>query len=299
MHRRVTSALAAAALVLGAVAAEAQQTTSSQRIPVRKDTYGRTTTESGGQVANEQARLDSIRADSIAAAERARQDSLMALERARQDSLAAIERARQDSIAAVERARQDSIARAEEARRQEELRRQEMMARWGNGLYFGIGGGTQFLQGYLDDVFSKGFNATGFVGWQPLGSPLGLRFDLTYDQLRGTDIDTEGGEVNVDDMRLISGLAEATMRFGSPMSAVRPYLIGGGGVHHFQNYDVSGGSGGASDDASSTRAGVNGGLGLQFMIGRANMFVESRYMHVFTKEEASKFIPVIVGFNFF
>ena len=275
MHHRVTSALAAAALVLGAVAAEAQTTTSSQRIPVRKDTYGRTTTESGGQVANEQARLDSLRADSIAAAERARQDSL-----------AALERARQDSLAAIERARQDSIARAEEARRQEELRRQQMMARWGNGMYFGLGGGTQFLQGYLDDAFSKGFNATGFVGWQPMNSPLGLRFDVTYDHMRGTDIDTGLGEVEVEDMRLISGLAEATMRFGSPMSMVRPYLIGGGGVHHFQNYDVSGGSGGESDDASSTRAGENGGAGLQFMIGRAYLFVESRYMHVFTMEEA-------------
>ena len=299
MHHRVTSALAAAALVFGAVAAEAQQTTSSQRIPVRKDTYGRTTTESSGQVANEQARLDSIRADSIAAAERARQDSLAALERARQDSIMAVERARQDSLAAIERARQDSIARAEEARRQEELRRQEMMARWGNGMYFGLGGGTQFLQGYLDEAFSKGFNATGFVGWQPMNSPLGLRFDLTYDHLRGTDIDTGLGEVEVEDMRLISGLAEATFRFGSPMGTVRPYVIGGGGVHHFQNYDVSGGSGGESDDESSTRAGVNGGLGVQFMLGRANLFVESRYMHVFTKDEASKFIPLIVGFNFF
>ena len=299
MHYRVTTALAAAALVLGAVAAEAQTTTSSQRIPVRKDTYGRTTTESGGQVANEQARLDSLRADSIAAAERARQDSLAALERARQDSLAAIERARQDSLAALERARQDSIARAEEARRQEELRRQQMMARWGNGMYFGIGGGTQFLQGYLDDAFSKGFNATGFVGWQPMNSPLGLRFDLTYDQMRGTDIDTGAGEIDIEDMQLISGLAEATMRFGSPMSSMRPYIIGGGGIHHFRNYDVSGGSGGESDDASSTRGGVNGGVGLQFMLGRANLFVESRYMHVFTKEEASKFIPLIVGFNFF
>ena len=70
MHHRVTTALAAAALVLGAVAAEAQTTTtgatSSQRIPVRKDTYGRTTTESGGQVANEQARLDSLRAANLA-----------------------------------------------------------------------------------------------------------------------------------------------------------------------------------------------------------------------------------------
>lgn len=293
MHRRVTSALAAAALVLGAAAAGAQQTTSSQRIPVQKDTYGRTTTESGGQVASQQARADSIRADSIAAAERARQDSLAALERARQDSLAAIERARRDSIAAVERARQDSIARAEEARRQEELRRQEMIARWGNGMYFALSGGATIPQGQLGEIWDAGFGATGSVGWQRGDSPFGVRLDAAYNQLRGA---TQGDGTDIGDIHIFSGLADLMLRFGSPMSRVRPYLIGGGGIHHFSNFDINDAG---NADGSTTDFGVHGGGGLQFMMGRSNVFVESRWMHVFTSGEKAEFVPIVIGLNFF
>src|SRR5256885_15363401 len=79
------------------------RTTSSERIPIKK--------ESGGEVA-----VPTVNQDSIAAAERARQDAIAAAaERARLDSIARVEQMRRDSIAAAERRRQDSIAAAQRA----------------------------------------------------------------------------------------------------------------------------------------------------------------------------------------
>ena len=55
-----------------------------------------------------------------------------------------------------------------------------IVRRYGNGFYFGIGGGTSVPTGAIRDAYDPGFNVTVPIGWDaPLG-PLGLRLDLSY-----------------------------------------------------------------------------------------------------------------------
>lgn len=266
--------------------------TSSQRIPVRKDASGTTTTESSGAIARPNA--DSLaHADSIAAADRARQDSIANVERMRQDSIANAERMRQDSIANAERMRADSIARADSLMRAAELRRR--MA--GAGLYFQIGGGASIPRGNFDNFFDRGYNVTGSLGWQPAVSPLGIRFDVGYDRFNST-----GATGSSDKPSVWSGLAEATLK-APHWWAVQPYLIAGGGVSRFSNYGntptyMTSIGGTTSSGATMTKGQWNAGGGIGFGVGTARLFVESRYMHVATPNNATSFVPVIVGLSF-
>jgi hypothetical protein len=305
MHHKMSSAFAlgiGAALVFAtAQPAEAQNTTrdstrvtSSQRIPIRK---GATTAEAGGAVESEAA-AEQARQDSIAAAERFRQDSLLAAQRAQQDSIAAVERARQDSIAAAERARQeeaermrqqaerarmDSIARADSIAAAEAARR-----RLPRSMYFNIAAGASVPTGTFNDAFKTGFNATASLGWNPPNLPFGLRIDGGYDRLRGRTV----GVITYDDANIWSGLAEATLGIPLTVARLSPYVVGGGGVYHFSNYNV-GGSGN-----STTKGGWNAGGGVTFSFGRTNLFVESRYMRVSTPTDPTTFVPVVLGLTF-
>ena len=286
----------ALALTAGvAVQAGAQDTTrsrttvtSSRRIPVQKE--GTTVTESPGAISQ-----DSIaRADSIAAAERARQDSIANAERARQDSIAAAERARQEELARIERARLDSIARAEQARRDsiaaaEAARAERFRVGRFNGWYFNLGCGLSMPTGALDDLYGKGWNVTGSVGWHPTESAFGVRFDATYDRLNGESF-PPGGPTELADASVLAGLADVTLRIPKALG-LNPYLVGGGGVYRFSDY------GGAGSE-SSTEFGWNVGGGLRFGWGFTSLFVESRYMSVGTPNERATYVPIILGITF-
>jgi hypothetical protein len=50
------------------------------------------------------------------------------------------------------------------------------------GFYWGLGGGLSAPRQELNTVFEPGFNITGLLGWDPIGSPFGVRFDVAYDQ---------------------------------------------------------------------------------------------------------------------
>ena len=52
-------------------------------------------------------------------------------------------------------------------------------------------------------------------------------------------------------------------------------------------------------NASLTKAGVNGGLGLNFGFGRAKLFLESRFVSVFTEGKNSNYVPIILGVRLF
>ncbi|MFL5562439.1 MAG: hypothetical protein ACJ79K_13275 [Gemmatimonadaceae bacterium] len=258
--------------------------TSSRRIPVRKDAANNNTTssESAGAVA------PTPNADSLAAAQR--QDSIANAERMRQDSIANADRMRQDSIAAVQRARQDSIANAERMR-QDSIARADSIARWnlahmrraGTGLYFQVAGGPSYPKSDFDNAFDRGFNVTGSVGYHPMTSPVGIRFDVGYDRFNPTTSITGTS----DKLALWSGLADVTLRIPK-MWAVSPYLLGGGGVAHFSAYN--GGN-------TMTKGQWNAGGGIGFGLGNVKLFVESRYMHVATPNTATSYVPIVLGIS--
>ena len=301
----------AAVLTLGlASAASAQSTdstktttrtrvTSSKRIPVRKDASATTTTESGGAIAATPNADSVARADSIAKADavmRAQQDSIAAANRMRQDSIAAADRARQDSIALAERTRADSIARADSLMRWNANRAK--LADY--GLYFQAAAGPTIPRGNFNEFFQRGYDITGSIGYHPMVSPIGVRFDVAYDRFNA-----RSGTTGSSNPTIWSGLGELTVRIPK-MWAVSPYLIGGGGVSRFSNYggttgfvnSISGATGAALDNNSTmTKGQWNAGGGIGFGLGNLKLFVESRYMHVATPGEPTTFVPVVFGIS--
>jgi hypothetical protein len=87
----------------------------------------------------------------------------------------------------------------------------------------------------------------------------------------------------------LSGIAELPL---AAMPALRPYVLGGVGVY---NYRLEGNSVPAGLDQSETDFGLNGGLGLTYMLGRVGVFAEGRIHQVFTSEEDIQYIPVVLG----
>jgi len=174
-------------------------------------------------------------------------------------------------------------------------------------FYFQLGGGVNFPQSRLNDFFDNGYNVTASVGWQPVTSVLGFRLDGTWDQLRGQEFNNDRVNSNV-----WSGLAEATLNvpIGNRMNGSGFYVIGGGGIHHFTGLDqfstvtTTNNNGSTvtifngNNESSSTDWGINGGAGLRFGWGRAALFAESRYFHVYTEGDRSQWVPLIAGFTF-
>ena len=305
MKVRISLASAVAvALAMGATSAFAQadttrRTTSEQRVRVTK--------EAKGEVARRDSAFirDSIaRADSITRLETMRRDSI-----ARADSLASLERARRDSIVRDSTARADSIARATPAPATPDTVRNPTMPvmtsdSYGvqrSSFYFGLGGGPNIPTGTVEDVYKTGFNVTVPIGWQPVGSPFGLRLDLGYSRLNGRSAGENGLTSQPDDPNIWSATANATLdlvRWGENRRGAL-YLVGGGGVFRFTdfyNFDRSDNDPeSAFEGEPVTKGGLTGGAGLSFPIGGSSLFIESRYTTAYTEGENTKWVPVVIG----
>ncbi len=348
----VTAACTAAFAVPGVVTA--QQDTTRMRMKqdsirqdsVRRATAPRATSEQRLRVQKGQAdgRLD-MRADSIAAAERARQDSLnianMAMQRQR-DSLASIERMRTDSIARMERMQQDSLnaiaamrrdslTRMDSIAREEALRRQERERYLfgGNGWYLGIGGGVSLPINEFEDVgYNSGFNVTVPIGWHRPGNFLGIRLDLGYDRFSGEEFIGQDGDGDVrlanPNPQVFSATLNLTARIPvSPSRRVGLYAVGGAGLYHFRSFGgrsaLSGflGNDVLSTDESSiketrNKLGAQIGAGIDWKVGTASIFIESRFVNVFADRDDTvqfrdffganrsstlQWVPIIIGFT--
>jgi hypothetical protein len=154
-----------------------------------------------------------------------------------------------------------------------------------------------------DGGYDTGWNVTVPIGWQSTTNPSwGVRVDLSYDRLNGgTLASVPGASITLSDANIWSGALDLTLQIPFGRSSSAFYVMGGGGVYHFTDlgddatisvgsHTLSGGS-----DGSLTKGGVNGGAGFAFGIGRANLFVESRFVSVFTEGDNSNFLPIILG----
>ena len=179
--------------------------------------------------------------------------------------------------------------------------------RLGRGFWLGVGGGASVPMGSLHDGgYDTGWNVTVPIGWQSATTPWGLRLDLSYDRLNGGTVATVPVSVTLSDANVWSGALDLTLQFPFGSSGSSFYLMGGGGIHHFT--DVGSDNGAAiidgtalssNADNSLTKAGVNGGLGLNFGFGRAKLFLESRFVSVFTEGKNSNYVPIILGVRLF
>jgi opacity protein-like surface antigen len=304
MNLRFSLASAVAvALVFGATSTASAQADTTRRTTTSQ-TRVRVTKESQGEVSirRDSAFIrDSIaRADSLARMEKMRQDSI-----ARADSLARLEQIRRDSIARDSSARADSIARASQT---DTIRTPvtptmstEQYGTRRGGWYLGLGAGPNVPTGTVNDFYKTGFNVTVPIGYQPLSSPLGFRVDLGYSRFNGREPGTNGLSAQPDDPNIWSATANLTldlMRFGAEKRGAL-YLVGGGGVFRFTDFfntdrsdnDVES----AFEGSPVTKAGLTGGAGLAFPIGKSSLFVESRYTTAYTEGEQTRWVPVVIG----
>lgn len=179
----------------------------------------------------------------------------------------------------------------------------------GGSMYWGLGGGGAIPGDNLDGGFDTGFNATLLTGWRAYGSPWGVRLDATYNQLSGGVI----SGVQMDDASVMSGMLDAT--FDVPWGAAARsgvYLLGGVGIHRIGGFDIDSedldrlldrNNDGVPDEPeiiteTSTDFGVNAGLGFRFGVGGASLFLEGRWVNVFTEFNDTRYFPIVLGITF-
>lgn len=276
--------------------------------------------------------LEMTRADSIAAVERARRDSIAReierqrdemnrIERRRADSLEALERARRDSIAAAEARWRDSVARADaeaEARRQ-------YLARFrfgGDGWYVGFGAGASAPTSTFNNLgYSGGYNLNVPIGWHREGAGFGTRLDLAYHEFNGGRFQSGAVDLANNNPQVFSGTLNITAALPyEPVENVKLYGLAGAGAYHFRSFgtasalggylgnDLINGTSGAKNNY--TKLGLQGGVGLDWTVGTSAVYLESRFVSVFSdrkettayqevfgtgRSEYLQWVPIVLG----
>ena len=176
------------------------------------------------------------------------------------------------------------------------------------GVHFGLSGGADFPVADQRDVYKTGWNGTALVAFNFGDSPVGLRIDGSYHDLR-TKGDLEPFFGGTGKTRIIDGTADLVI--GARHSPVEPYLIGGVGAYdlrfHGQEVDT-----GNAFTQSTTRFGWNAGGGIAFPVSPnwgGRMFIEARYTSISVNADRFSnsihtggsrftFVPVNVGIIF-
>jgi hypothetical protein len=173
------------------------------------------------------------------------------------------------------------------------------------GFYWGLGGGLSAPRQELNTVFEPGFNVTGMLGWDPIGSPFGVRFDVGYDQFSERSQFAGLGA----DPHILSAHLDGKLRM--PLYGVETggrtelYAIGGGSYYRYKNLRA-GPSGSGPGGVSCVREdgpcdewgddfGWNLGGGIGFGFGPSNVFLEARWMGM---GGSTSFVPIIIGITF-
>ena len=166
---------------------------------------------------------------------------------------------------------------------------------------FGIMGGATSPLGDFSDVAKTGWNAGVLMNIGVPLVPVSFRIDGQWQQLQGKNFE-EGGDVSHNDWRIIDGTANVVYTFGAALPA-KFYLIGGAGVYNVRvkndDFDLN---------ASSTKFGLNGGVGFKFQLTGFSTFIEARYHNVIhgtavgdvndDHAKSLQFVPISVGITF-
>jgi hypothetical protein len=185
------------------------------------------------------------------------------------------------------------------------------------GLYIGVDGGAAVPSGdRFNSAQSTGWHIDVPIGWDPVGSPLGLRVTGGYSHF---DTKNVFEPTNMDSPQIFQGDADLKLRL--PMTSalshrVQLYAIGGATYNRFKNVLQRNDNGSFTIGDATGVAGVNGGIpttidsdwhsawgwnaggGVQFGWGRTNLFVESRYTRFNRNGDLSQ-VPVVVGLSWF
>jgi opacity protein-like surface antigen len=152
-------------------------------------------------------------------------------------------------------------------------------------IRFGLAGGVSFPTGEDADVVKTGYHGQLMLGFGVMALPVKLRADFSYQSFDGKDEPI----LRDANFRILGGAVNAIISMAG--IGVKPYVTGGLGVYNAK-LEVLG------EEADETDLGLNGGLGLEFTLTGMSAFVEARYIHIFTAEEATQVIPLTFGILF-
>jgi len=185
------------------------------------------------------------------------------------------------------------------------------------GLYVGVGAGTAVPFNLLSDLgYDSGFDLTIPVGWHRPGHALGVRATLAFDQVHA-DVATADATApamlgSAPDPKIYTGTVDAVLKFPIGQLAregrgLSLYAVGGGGAYLFRGFggttelsNVLGGDKIGNSAKNVHKWGVNAGAGMEYGLGPTAVFVESRWVNVFTKGSQAgndylRWIPISVG----
>lgn len=153
-------------------------------------------------------------------------------------------------------------------------------------LKLGIAGGVALPVADLADLNEAGYNGTVTLAFNAPLVPVGLRVDGMFNRLNGKD----DAVLEAPDLDISSVNANVTYTL-LPLPVARLYLIGGAGYYSTKFRDTA--------LETQGKLGYNGGAGVRFGTGGAQLFVEARYHRVNLENDAKlDFVPVTIGFLF-
>lgn len=156
----------------------------------------------------------------------------------------------------------------------------------------GLAAGLSVPQGDFGKVAESGYHVTGLIAVGAPLIPVGLRVEGSFSEFNYKG--SLGGDG--EKARLLYATANAVLT--SP-GIIAPYLIGGFGIYHATAVcDLC--------TTSTTKGGINGGVGFRFGLTGFSAFAEARYHYIAGPSDptnggiksSTQFIPISFGVRF-
>ncbi len=153
-------------------------------------------------------------------------------------------------------------------------------------VQFGLGAGVTVPTGDAGDALENGYHFQGMLGFKAPMFPVGLRLDVMYHTMETK----ASSDVSLN---ALAGTLNAQFEMGGMMAS--PYLTAGIGVYNLKA-DFEGTD--EDFDIDETEMGLNGGAGIKFNLAGFGTFLEARYHHIMTEDDATALIPITFGIMF-
>lgn len=142
-------------------------------------------------------------------------------------------------------------------------------------IRFSMGAGIAMPMSDLGNGVGTGFHVEGLGERKLTGAPVFLRGELGFTMFGKKDIQGSGVKGSANS---IAGMFDVGYNFVTATS-VKPYLVGGLGMHHSSyTVDASSFPGGSKSTDSKNDLGVNVGGGMRFKMGSRQASLEARYI---------------------
>ncbi|HEY0778016.1 MAG TPA: outer membrane beta-barrel protein, partial [Gemmatirosa sp.] len=169
---------------------------------------------------------------------------------------------------------------------------------------FGVEGGLAVPTSTLGNDLNSGYSVGGLLDLHPAPGPLSLRLEVGYDRFdyKATYETLAAQQIGVNyssNTHFLRGTANLVYRLPN-MSGIRPYITGGVGVYnnsHGSTLQYAGYTS-SSSSTSTTKFGINGGVGVELPLSGITPFIEVRAHGVQTDYTPVTYVPITVGFRF-